>query len=257
MRPYRSKWSVWKAGTVLLAFAGLVAPSSPALAAPAPVTSYDVQSRQTNRGRVVSVTAQLPATARLPAELRIAVPKDATIQWVREILLGDPAKDPQAKYTLWADGAANVVVFRLTRSRIGQVAALVSGALPTKNGVVEADLDFMAVTAASSVSLAVAVPSGTTIVSGTPGASNEGDAGGGFGWYLKMFGATKAGQRLALKVAYRNPASTSPAQSQRSTSGRQPVSLPVAIAVLAAIVTGSLAALKRIQVSAQRGADRQ
>jgi hypothetical protein len=226
------------------------------MAAAAPVASYDVQSRQTSAGRVVRVTAQLPSSTRLPAEVRIAVPTDARIKWVGESLLGDPSKDPQAKYTLESGASANVVVVHLTRSRIGQVDAVASRAFPTRNGVVEADLDFTSVSAASSVSLAVAVPSGATVVSATAGASNEGDEGGGFVWYLKMFGRAEAGQRLNLKVAYR-PAvpQRSPASSAQS-AGHPSASLPVAISVMALIIAGTLSVLKRIQASAPRGRDR-
>lgn len=67
-----------------------------------------------------------PAT-KLPATVKLAIPKGAQIQWAGEVLGGDASKDIQAAYKLNRKKDYDEVVFSLTKGKAAQVEALWNG----------------------------------------------------------------------------------------------------------------------------------
>ncbi|HEY3317961.1 MAG TPA: hypothetical protein VGK50_06025 [Coriobacteriia bacterium] len=194
------------------AFALLLASPQTALAVPNRVALYDVRTVLNSDGtRGMLVAEELAPSVKLPAEVRLPVPKGARIAWAGEILGGDPSKDPSAKYATEPGGDYDTIVFSLKQARRGQVElslpAPAAGASGTRMGIT-----WKAPETADFAQLAVQVPRGAQISSATAGASASTVSNGVF--YFKQFTGVPAGKRLELVVVYTGGLLPAPAQQQ-------------------------------------------
>ena len=204
--------------------------ASVAFAAPAQWQGVDVVSHPEASGGVVTVIGTLPETVALPAQAQLSVPAGAQIQWIGEILGGDPANDVKLTPTKTTVGAADVYSFTLTKARTAQVEFITSG--PAFDGTsYTSSVNWTATQDIPEVRLALRLPAGAQIASPTPDASTiPGEA--GFEYYVRTLTGVKAGDALALTAVYTVPAAPA-AAATGSDSGQTATVIIVVLLVLA------------------------
>lgn len=188
-----------------LILSALVAVASPldALAAPkpAPLAELAVMARAESDHDVVIVSAVLPDSARLPADIVVPVPTGAEIGWVGEILGADPTKDVETSYTVTPGvGGWDTLALRATRSPRVQVELAVSSVAGDGRSRT-LDLALPVISAVGTASVTLQVPAGAVVTSATPGlAQDAGEAGEQY--YSAWANSARAGGVIRASVTY-------------------------------------------------------
>ncbi len=145
---------------LLWAFALAAALATPGLAmaastVAAPPPAVEVQMWPSEaEGALLLVTGTAPTGTPLPYELRLPLPAGAEVVWSGEVTGGGAATDIQRPHTVVDGTGAKVVVFTLSRARIGQYEALLAS--PTvEAGRYTSVLDWVQSTTASTVDFSV------------------------------------------------------------------------------------------------------
>lgn len=210
---------------------------SVAMAAAAPVQwqTVDVTLHDEQPAPVLLVSGTLPETAKLPAEVELAVPKGAQFQWAGEILGGPASQDPSVKYTVSEKNGMDVYSFTLAKAKIGQIEVLLPGSVNIAETGYSAALDYTATAEMPQVNVSVRLPQGTQITTPADGASTiPGPT--GFSYYQKTFKGVAAGDALNLSFGYQPPAAGAtggPATAGATGSGNT-VALVLIVAVFGA-----------------------
>lgn len=96
----------------------------PAMANPIPVNHVVSLWPEYDDNQVLFMEGvELPASTPLPAEVKVAIPKGASVIWAGEIMGGDASQDIQATHKVNPKDSYDEVVFTLTKSRKAQVEA--------------------------------------------------------------------------------------------------------------------------------------
>lgn len=171
-----------------------------AIAAPLQWQRMDVTIHSEQSSGVMIVSGELPETATLPAEAELSVPAGSKLQWIGEILGGDPSADSELQYTKTTVNGSDVYRFTLTKARTAQL-EIVTGAVAFDGTTYSPALTWTATQAVPEVRLIVRIPGGAQIVQTVPGAELEpGDAGNSY--YTKTTTDVKPGDRLDLAFSY-------------------------------------------------------
>lgn len=191
-----------------------------AVAKPAEWQRVDVTLHSEQSGGVMLVSGELPETVKLPAEAELSVPAGSSLQWVGEILGGDPSADPELKYTKSTVDGSDVYRFTLTKSRTAQVEIVTSEAAGFDGTNYTSGLKWSATQAVPEVRLSVRIPQGAQIVQPSPEAELQPGA-SGYSFYTKSVKDVKPGDQLDMAFSYQvaaTPASTTAATSSGSTA---------------------------------------
>lgn len=233
--------------TVLLA---VLAWPVAAVAAPAQWESVDVTLHSDESRGVMLVSGQLPESATLPAQASLSVPAGSSLQWIGEILGGDPSADPELTYTKSTSGESDVYAFTLTKSRIAQV-EIVTNDIATFDGTNWATaLRWSSTQAVPEVRLSVLLPPGAQVAQAAEGAMVQ-PSNNGSSYYTKSFENVGAGDTLDLSFSYAIPATSSSAQNSGSAPGGISAVLPYLIAAFGLGLFG-LAIRRKMQVGTNR-----
>jgi hypothetical protein len=215
------------------------------IAAPATWERVDITQHSEQGGGVLLVSGELPATASLPAEAELSVPAGSQLQWIGEILGGASADDPELKYTKTTVKGSDIYRFTLTKSRTAQIEVPITEGLAFDGTAYTSSLAWTANQDVPEVGLNLRVPQGAVIATQQAGVTLQpGDA--NYAFYTKTVKNAKAGDQLALAVAYSLPAvAAASAQQSAAASGSNSI-VPIALVllVLAAFV-GLFIAVRR------------
>lgn len=211
-----------------LAFASL------AFAAPSPWQTVDIVFHAEETGGVMTVYAELAEGITLPAQARLSVPAGADVQWIGEILGGDPAQDPELKSTKTTEGGADIYAFTLTQSRIAQIETLLPAGRTFDGTAYTAALTWPAAEDLPQVRVAVLMPKGAKIVTPAPGAQiMAGDSTSDY--YAKTVKDVKAGDTVDLTVTYTEPPAApaaTPASGANAAGGSQGTLVSILLVVV-------------------------
>jgi len=207
-----------------------------AMAAPAKWQRVDVTLHSEQSGGVMLVSGELPESAKLPAEAELSVPAGSSLQWVGQILGGDPAADPELTYTKSAVNGSDVYRFTLTKSRNAQIEIVTSDAAGFDGTKYTPALKWTATQAVPEVRLSVRIPQGAQIVQAAPGAALQ-PAASGFSMYTRSVKDVKPGDQLDMAFSYTAAAApTTRASSPSSGSTAQILIILLAIAAGAFVI---------------------
>ncbi len=191
-----------------------------AMAKPAEWQRVDVTLHSEQSGGVMLVSGELPESVKLPAEAELSVPAGSSLQWVGEILGGDPSADPELTYTKSTVNGSDVYRFTLTKSRIAQLEIVTSEAAGFDGTNYTSGVKWSATQAVPEVRLSARIPQGAQIVQPSPDAALQpGDS--GYSFYTKSVKDVKPGDQLDMTFSYKvaaTPASTTAATSSGSTA---------------------------------------
>ncbi len=207
-----------------------------AMAKPAEWQRVDVTLHSEQSGGVMLVSGELPESATLPAEAELSVPAGSSLQWVGEILGGDPSADPELKYTKSTQDGSDVYRFTLTKSRTAQLEIVTSESAGFDGTNYTSSLKWSATQAVPEVRLSVRIPQGAQIVQPSPEAALQPGA-SGYSFYTKSVKDVKPGDQLDMAFSYQvaaTPASNGAATSSGSTA--QIVIILIAVAAAAFFV---------------------
>lgn len=206
---------------------------------------------------------QLSQTTTLPAEVKVAIPKGASITWVGELLQGDPAQDPDAVYKVNPKDDYDEVVFTLTKSNIGQVEARWNG-LSVDGANRTLNLDWTQHYESKQTIFEFREPSQTSDVKLTPPAIKTDVSSDGSKFHQTAPVALGAGQKQSFQVTYKRSTDAPTVAGQQTqpaqTGGTaQPTSQPtdfatwIVIAIVAGIVVFAVYGVRR---KSDKSADR-
>jgi len=226
--------------TVMFALVALSATS--AVAAPVSWESVDVTMLSEQTEGVLLLTAHLPETATLPAQAELSVPKGSQIQWIGEIMGGSPEGDLELKNTMTTTGELDTYSFTLTASRIAQIEILASDMLSFDGTNYASSIRWVPGQDVPQVRMAIRVPQTANITAEDPDAGLQpGD--GSFAYYSKTIDGVKAGDELALAVAYTVPAAAAAPATASSGTGLLAFAIPVVVVLGFVLIVAS--AMKR------------
>jgi len=223
--------------TALVALVAAI-PVVPAVAAPAGWQSVDVTLQSEEQRSMLLVSGELPASAKLPAEAELAVPAGTQLQWIGEILGGDPSKDPELTYTKTSSSGMDVYRFTLSTARIAQVEGTVPNVTSFDGTNYVTALKWTAWQAVPEVNLSQRIPQASQIVQSLAGASVQ-PGPTGYSYYTKTVTSPKVGDVLDLSFSYAPPAVG--ATSGGTTAGSSASTIaPLIIVVIALSAFGLL-----------------
>jgi hypothetical protein len=227
-----------------LALAAQAAPGAPAASRTAtrtaPLASGPIDAQvwpaQDGKTTGVIVDVVLDPKVKLPARIRIPVPKGAVVQWAGEILSGDASNDQQREFTIQEGQGGSYAEFTLTASRRGQIDA--AGIPMTANGnQVSTTVEWIQSVPAISTVFSVRLPAGVSSVAitpapqGTPQINTAGES-----LYSLPQQALATGSTTVIKVGY-NLSPTGAA----GASGAPSSNLTAVYLVLGVLLVGAIA----------------
>ena len=217
-------------------FAVALFSASVASARPASWQQVDVTVLPDESGGMMLVSGELPESVKLPAEAELSVPAGSTLQWIGEILGGDPSADPELTYTKSTVDGSDVYLFKLTKSRTAQIEVPVQGAAAFDGTNYVSSIKWSATQDVPRVRLSMRVPENAQIVQPSDGAVlMPGDS--DYRLYAKSFDGVKAGDEPQLSFSYQAAASPAAGQSAASTGSTAPaIIILVGLAAAAAFV---------------------
>jgi hypothetical protein len=179
------------------------------------------------------VSGDLPSTASLPAQAELSVPAGSELQWIGEILGGDPTADPALKYAKTTVGGSDIYRFTLTKSRTAQIEVPIAQAQEFDGTAYSSAIAWTATQDVPEVRLSLRVPQAAQIATPQAGAAlTPGDA--GYAFYSKTFQNVKSGDPLELATRYSIPAVTGAAAGGAKSSSSSVVPIVLVLLVLAA-----------------------
>jgi len=234
-------------GLSLLLSALVAAAPLIALAAPAPLAELAVMLRAEGDHDLVLVSAVIPGSARLPADIVVPVPSGAEIGWAGEILGTDPTKDIEASYTVTPGaGGWDTLSLRATRSRRIQIEMAVPSV--AGGGLAKTlDISLPVISTTGTASVTLQVPAGAVVTSGTPGLVKE-PGEGGAQYYSTWANTARAGSVVRAAVTYETTSQPAVAAGGGSASA----TIMIVIAAVLFIVALTVAVASRMRT--RRGA---
>jgi hypothetical protein len=194
----------------------------------------------------MAVSGTLGKTVTLPAAVAFAVPSGAKITWVGEVFPDGGGQDAKVGYRVERNAAAgwDRVVFTIRRSRYAQVEMAVPGAIAAQGAKELAKVTWTPLGGVPVVGMAINLPAGSKVETGTPGGRVVQGATGPT-YAASSSGAIPAGVTLSLSVLYvpGAPAATVSAATGRVGAGSAPAKaqggsapLLAAVVILAGVV---------------------
>jgi len=228
---------------LVLPTAGLAAPNTAvpiAAAKPAAITAplasgpLDAQVWPAQDGKtVVIVDVTLDPKVKLPARVRIPVPKSAVVEWAGEILSGDASTDKQRPFTL-ADGqGGSYAEFTLSVSHRGQIET--NGIAMMASGTkLLTQVDWIQSVPSTSTLFTVRIPPAVSAVTIDPKPEGQPETNAvGESLYILPMQKLATGAQLAIKISY----DTAPAAAAPTAT----VNLTAVYVVLGILLAGAVA----------------
>lgn len=172
-----------------------------AMAAPAEWQRVDVTLHAEQSGGMLLVSGELPDKASLPAEAELSIPAGSEVNWIGQILGGDPSADPELQYKMSTEDGVDVYRFTLTESRIAQLEVPITTEIGFDGTNYNAALAWTSSQDVPEVNMSVKIPAGSQIVRQAADASVA-PAEDGYSYYAKTVSNVEAGQQLDLSFAY-------------------------------------------------------
>lgn len=166
---------------------------------------------------------QFAPTTPLPINVKVAIPKGATITWAGEILGGKAEDDIQAMPKMVPKDGYDEVTFTLTRARIGQVETTWPG-LKAEGDNRSVNIDWVQRYEAKDTVFELREPSQATELKISPLASDSGTGPDGARFYSTAPIKLDVGQKQTFSVTYKRSI-TGPSQGAGQpapTQGQQP-----------------------------------
>lgn len=131
-------------------------------------------------GKVLAImNVALPKNTRLPAMVRVPLPKGAEVVWAGEVLGGDPSADPVRPYRIVSGEGGDVLEMTLEKSGAVQIEASV-GLIDREGDLATAELPWVQSATAQSTQFSVRFPPASSKHQTTPrytGSPERNDAG--------------------------------------------------------------------------------
>jgi copper chaperone CopZ len=234
----------------------------PAAASAAPANAQwdkvDVIVHVEGGSNIVIVAGELPASAKLPATVQLAVPAGGEFQWAGEILGGDVSADPSVTYEVERAGDSDIYSFTLTKSRIGQVEVLLPSVVTFDGSAYSANLNWTAPDELKKLDMSVRVTQGAQVQTAAEGASIV-PGPPGYSYYQKQVSDLKKGQSESLAFTYTQPAGAVPAAPNApagQAGGNSGLALAAVIVVFgAAFLFAARAVQRKMQGAAYSDSD--
>jgi len=224
--------SSFRISLLVIAFVLAVSSATSVFAGPTGWQRVDVTLQADQTGGVMLVSGELAKTAALPAQAELAVPKGSEIQWIGEILGGDPSADPALKYTKSTVKDEDVYRFTLTKARIGQVEIPTPKPLIYDGTTYTPSLSWVSSQDVPEVKLSVRMPQGAQVTKAAAGGSIV-PGPTGYSFYVKTFSDVKAGDALDLTYSYTPPVAGA-APTKAAADGSTVGTLALVAGILAA-----------------------
>lgn len=222
----------FRASIMALAFALALTSSTTVFAAAPGWQSVDVTLYSEQTGGTMLVSGELPRTTALPAQAELSVPAGSPIQWIGEILGGDPSADPTLKYTKTTVKDVDVYRFTLTKSRTAQIEIPTPKPLIYDGTTYTPFISWVSSQDVPEVKLSVRMPQGAQVTKVATGASTE-PGPTGYSYYSKVISDVKAGDELDLTFSYTPPVAGA-VPTKAAASGSTVGTLALVVGVLAA-----------------------
>lgn len=222
--------------------------ASTAVAQPAEWQRIDVTLHSEQSGGVMLVSGELPESVKLPAEAELSVPAGSSLQWIGEILGGDPSADPPLTYTKSTVDGSDIYRFTLTQSHTAQIEILTSEPVGFDGTNYTSRIVWSATQAVPEVRLSVRIPQGAQIVQSSPDAVLQ-PGPSGYSFYTKSVKDVSPGDPLEMAFSYQvavTPASTTAAASSGSAA-------TVVIALIAVAAGGFFVMAVRRRIAPSSG----
>ncbi|HET6350582.1 MAG TPA: hypothetical protein VFG89_00415 [Coriobacteriia bacterium] len=238
--------SRWAALAVLAL--SLVLPAA-ALAAPATFSSVEVAVHPEQTGAVMIVSGTLAEDVALPAEVELAVPAGARLQWAGEILGGSPDADPSVDYKVETRDGLDVYSFSMKSSRTAQLEILPSDLVTTTPTGMLADVTWTPSTDLPRVTVNYLLPQTASVL--TPADGAEMSAGPeGYSYYVRTVDNAKAGEPISLKFGYSLGAAAAPTTTTPKSNNDSIVLVAILGAVLLAFAGLAVGVVRKAQAKA-------
>lgn len=206
---------------------------STALAAPATFSSVEVAVHPEQTGAVMIVSGTLAEDVALPAEVELAAPAGARLQWAGEILGGAPDADPNVDYKVTTRDGVDVYSFTMKSSRTAQLEVLPSDLVTQTPAGMLADVTWTPATDLPRVAVNYLLPQTAQVL--TPAEGAEMSAGPeGYSYYVRTVENAKAGEPISLKFGYALGAAAAPTASVPKSNSDSIVLVVILGAVLLA-----------------------
>jgi len=218
-----------------------------ALAAPVAWEQVEVTLHSEQSGGVMLVAGDLPADAKLPAQVDLAVPAGSTLMWIGELLGGPSSEDPKLEYTKSTVGGADIYSVTMTKGRSAQI-EIAAPADASADGVnYTSSVSWVPATDVARVLISARIPANANVVQAVEGASViPSDA--TYAFYSKKFENVKAGEPLSLKFAYATTGAPVPVSGTPASSGSDSI-LIIAMLFAAAVGVALVVVLARTKMA--------
>lgn len=227
--------SLYRGILVALTLSIVLLSASAAVAAPASWQSVDITLHDEQPSPVMLVSGTLAPSAKLPADVQIAVPSGGQLQWAGEILGGPADQDPEVKYAVASKDGMDVYSFTLKQARTAQVEVVMSGAIQSDATGRAAAIKWIADQDVPVVNISARIPQGSQIAVPAEGAQTV-PGPTGFSYYQKTVKNVSAGDAVSLSFGYAPPA-VQPGAATGATGGvGDNTALVIVIAVFAVAI---------------------
>lgn len=214
---------------LVLAAPAALAPAA-ALAAATDLPAVRLALREDGGEAVFTAAFDLPPDATLPAEVAVAIPREAVLFWVGELLGGPSSEDVRSQYRVEPRSDHILVVLTLKRSRVGQVEAVLPRALRVAGEERTLEAEWVSAGEVGDLQFGLQLPGEARLVTVTPGAVGM-TGRDGSPMHVLRHGGAGPGQKVSAFVTYR-VAEPAAAPAGTKAPGEPGTVLLVAIAVL-------------------------
>lgn len=206
-----------------------------ALAAPVPPAAIDISVHDEQSGTILLVAGQLPPDTKLPAQMELAVPRGAQLQWVGELLGGDASADPEAEYTKRTEGDNDIYTLTLKQAPQAQVEVIAPGLVTRTATGGQGELKWTPIADVDSARISFRIPVSAQITTPAEGAELFPQQ-GGYSFYSRELTGVKKGEPVLFAFAYEVGAPAAGGGAQGTNNQVVPILLLAAVVAFGAVV---------------------
>lgn len=172
-----------------------------ALAAPVPPAAIDISVHDEQSGTILLVAGQLPLDTKLPAQMELAVPRGAQLQWAGELLGGEASADPEAEYTKRTEGDNDIYTLTLRQAPQAQVEVIAPGLVTRTATGGRGQLEWTPIADVDSARISFRIPVSAKITEPAEGAELFPQQ-SGYSFYSRQLTDVKKGEPVLFAFAY-------------------------------------------------------
>jgi len=230
--------------TMLLAVASPLA----AVAAPVPPAAVDISVHDEQSGTILLVAGQLPPDTKLPAQMELAVPRGAQLQWAGELLGGDASADPEAEYTKRTEGDSDIYTLTLKQAPQAQIEVIAPGLVTRTATGGQGELKWTPIADVDAARISFRIPVSAKITTPAEGAELFPQQ-GGYSFYSRELTDVKKGEPVLFAFAYEVGAPAAGGGAQGTNNQVVPILLLAAVIAFGAVVVVAI----RRKMAAKQG----